>query len=275
MANPSAAKRPRGRPRKDLADAPGATAQALDKGLSLLALLANTERATLTEIALSAGMPASTAHRLLTTMQRHGFVEFDETAQDWMVGLEAFRIGSAYLQRTNLVEAARETMRALMEETGETANLGIADAGQVVFVSQVETHNPIRAFFRPGTRGDLHASGIGKALLAEMPRDQAEETLERRGLPSYTGKTLTQPAALFGDLEAARARGWTLDDEERYSGMRCIAAPIFNEHGEAIAGISVSGPTVRLPDALVAEIGAKVRRAADIVTDRVGGRRGD
>lgn len=265
------AKRPRGRPRKDPSDTSPATAQALDRGLHLLSLLASQQRSALSELALRAGMPPSTAHRLLTTMQKHGVVEFDEEQQEWLIGIETFRMGNSYLKRTNLIEASRETMRRLMEDTGETANLGIADAGDVVFVSQVETHNPIRAFFRPGTRGHMHASGIGKALLAELSQRAVEAILQKKGLPAFTDKTLIRPADLFSNLEASAARGWSLDDEERYMGMRCIASPIFNLHGEAVAGVSVSGPSVRFPENDLAEIGARVRKAATAITQEIGG----
>lgn len=262
--------RKRGRPRSvDAGDV--APVQALDRGLMVLGALAREETATLTELSLSVGLPPSTAHRILITLQRHGYVELDEATQTWMIGVESFRIGSAFLLRTNVVEAARNAMRSLMEATGETANLAIADNGDVVFVSQVETHNPIRAFFRPGTRGPMHSSGIGKALLAEMPRAEAEGIFIKKGLPEFTEKTITAPAALFDNLEAGRARGWALDDEERYMGMRCVAAPIFNAHGEAIAGISVSGPSVRFPDRIVEEFGPRVRQAAADVTRLIGG----
>lgn len=261
-------KRTRGRPRSGEG---AAVVQALDRGIVLLKALARTDRATLTEIALGAGMAPSTAHRLLTTLEYHGVAEFDEASQHWMIGVEAFRIGSSFIRRTSLVEAGRSVMHELMEETGETANIAIADAGDVVFVSQVECHDPIRAFFRPGTRGQMHASGIGKAILAELDRREVEAILARKGLPAFTPKTLTSPEALFADLAQARARAWAFDDEERTLGMRCLAAPIFNEHAEPIAGISISGPVVRLPDMRLAELGARVRRAAAAITERVGG----
>lgn len=270
MAPRAEPKKTRGRPRSGEA---GATVQALDRGLALLAALARTGRATLTEIALGAGMAPSTAHRMLTTMQRHGITDFDEASQHWMVGVEAFRIGSAFMRRTNMVDAARGVMLELMEDTGETANMAIADQGDVVFISQVETHDPIRAFFRPGTRGNMHASGIGKALLAQMPRREVEAILARKGLPAFTAKTLTSPAALLADLPLTRSRGWALDDEERTLGMRCLAAAIFNEYAEPVAGVSISGPVVRLPDARLPELGARVRRAADAITERIGGTR--
>ncbi len=264
--------RTRGRPRSLATDTSGATVQALDRGLQLLMIVAKENKTTLTELALRVGMPASTAHRLLVTLQKRGFVDFDKSTQEWMIGIEAFRIGSAFVQRTSLVEAGRDVMRRLMEETGETANLGIADDGDVVFISQIETPNPIRAFFSVGTRGPMHCSGIGKALLAEMAQDKVEQVLQRKGLEEFTSKTLTSPDALFADLEATRRRGWSHDDEERHYGMRCIAAPIHNFHGEAIAGISISGPAARLPDDVISELGPKVKRAATEVTRLLGGR---
>ena len=101
--------------------------------------------------------PASTAPnaspRPMISRQKHGMVEFEEPAQIWHVGVETFRIGSTYLGRTRIVDQSRPVMQSLMTETGKTANLAIVDRGEVVFVSQVETHEPIRAFFRPGRGG--------------------------------------------------------------------------------------------------------------------------
>jgi IclR family transcriptional regulator, acetate operon repressor len=271
MAEQPAKKRPRGRPKSQATELTGGTIAALDRGIKLLITLAKEGELSLTDLALSVGMPPSTAHRVLGTLEKHGFVELDVTTQQWAIGVEAFRVGNSYLERTNLAESARGVMRLLTEETGETANLAIADQGDVVFISQIESHNPIRAFFRPGTRGYMHASGIGKALLANLPRAEVEKILQKKGCPEFTGKTITAPTALFTDLDEIKQRGWSLDDEERYIGMRCIAAPIFNSFGEAIAGVSVSGPTVRLPDTTVDEIGPTVRKAAAEITAGVGG----
>ncbi|HER27652.1 MAG TPA: IclR family transcriptional regulator [Rhodospirillales bacterium] len=264
-------KRSRGRPRSLPDEAKSSTVRALGRGLTLLRALAKEGSITLSELALCVDMPPSSAHRILTTLQKHAFVEFDDGTQQWAVGIEAFRTGSSYLARTNLVEAAQKTMRSLMQETGETANLAIPDGGDVVFISQVETAHPIRAFFRPGTRSHMHASGTGKALLAELSEGDLEQILQNKGLPEFTAHTLTSPAALFADLEKIKKRGWSFDDEERYSGMRCVAAAIYNSFGEAIAGISISGPTARLQDDIISELGAKIRRAAGDVTTLIGG----
>lgn len=272
MASEIAYKKTRGRPRSSGPGKPTNTVQALDRAIDLLKLLAEIDEATLTEIALRVGMAPSTAHRLLVTLQHHGIVDFDEARQRWMIGVEAFRVGSSFIRRTHVAEAGREVMQELMLMTGETANIASYDGGDVVFLSQVETHNEIRAFFRIGTRGPMHASGIGKALLAQMSRAQVEEVMKKRGLTSFTPKTLSSPSRLHEDLASIRKRGWSIDDEERTLGMRCIAAPIFNAHGEAFAGISISGPAVRLSDEKLAEFGPLVKNAAARITAAIGGR---
>ncbi|GMG85123.1 IclR family transcriptional regulator [Paralimibaculum aggregatum] len=264
-------KRPRGRPRGPGAEAGRGTVQALDRGLRLLQLLAREQRIALSDIALQAGMPTATAHRLLMTLAARGFAAFDETSQDWMIGIEAFRAGAGFLHRVSLVEASRGILHGLVGETGETANLAIVDGDEVVFVNQVETQHPIRAFFRPGSRSRMHASGAGKALLAEFSRGRLERLLRQKGLERFTPRTLTRPERLHADLAAIRARGWALDDEEHVEGMRCIAAAVFNLHGEAVAALSVSGPASRFPEPRIAETGAAVRRAARALTEATGG----
>lgn len=273
MSNERERRRKRGRPRSDNPQEATGTVQALDRGLRLLLVLAEQDEVTLTDITVDADIAPTSAYRLLVTLQQRGLVSFDEEAQTWSIGVEAFRIGSAFLRRTNYLEAGRPIMRRLMEASGETSNMAIQDGQDVVFVSQVETHKPIRAFFRPGTRGAMHASGIGKALLAERARADVDAIVVESGLPAFTPATLTTRDALLSDLEHTRSRGWAVDDEESTPGMRCLAAPIFNEHSDAVAGISISGPAARLSDNVMAEFGPMVRKAADEITAMVGGSR--
>ena len=272
MAVETPARRGRGRPRSSGEPASAGAVQSLDRALKLLKLVASADGLSLTELSQRAGFPPSTAHRLLMTLQSHGMVDFIEERQQWAVGVEAYRIGSAFQRRAQVAEVGRAVMHDLMEASGETVNLAIADEGEVVFISQVETHEAIRAFFRPGSRGPMHASGIGKALLAELSEQKLKAQLEAKGLAGFTGNTIVDTARLASELETTRKRGWALDDEERTLGMRCIAAPIYNEYGEAIAGISVSGPSVRIPDERIGELGPQVKRAAEKITKSIGGR---
>ncbi len=264
------ARNPRGRPRAFHDRTDQNTVQALDRALSLLSLVSARPGLTLSELAVEAGQAVATVFRALATLAAHGMVEQDE-GQGYHVGGGAFRVGSAFLRRTKLAERARAQMDALMRETGETANLGIEWQDSVLFLAQVETHETIRAFFPPGTLAAMHASGIGKALMAWLPAERVAGILARRGLERFTDRTLADPAALARDLSATRARGWALDDQERTEGMRCVAAPVFNAFGEPVAGISVSGPAFRLDLSAADRIGSAVRTAADRVSEATGG----
>jgi IclR family acetate operon transcriptional repressor len=264
-------KRQRGRPRSFHAPAEAASVQSLDRALRILAIVAEGSGLSLSEIAAQSGLAASTAYRMLTTLENHGMVEFDGTDQLWSIGVETYRMGAAFLRGRKLVDRARGVMQELMEKTGETANLGVAEDDCVVFVSQVETHQAIRAFFRPGTRSSFHASGIGKAVLAHLEPERVGAILGKAGLERFTENTLSDISALVRDLVTIKLRGWSVDDEERYPGMRCVAAAIFNEFGEPIGGVSVSGPTVRVTPERLAEIGPLVHAAAAAVTKMIGG----
>ncbi|MCF6273610.1 MAG: IclR family transcriptional regulator [Rhodobacteraceae bacterium] len=262
-------KRKRGRPRSRTPDS--SPVQALDRGLIILEALAQQPRISLSALARTVGMPPSTVHRILATLQSHGFADIEPHTQDWTIGIGAFRVGNTYLSRTNLVEAAQAGMRELTDETGETANLGIADEGYIVFISQTESQNPIRAMFRAGTRSPMHSSGIGKAMLAHMPRADVEAALNASGQTEFTDRTLTSPQALLADLEVIAGQGWSFDNEERYKGMRCIASAIFDNRGNAVAGVSVSGPAARFSDEMIARTGPLVQKVAAEITRLTGG----
>ena len=263
--------RRRGRPRAFAARTDQSTIRSLDRAMVVLRALAEAESATLSELARALDESPATVSRILATLAGHGVVEADEAAQTWHVGPGAFLIGSVFLRRTSLVERARPALRALMEATGETANLGVESAGAVLFVSQVETHASIRAFFPPGTRAPLHGSGIGKALLAGMAPERLGPLLAA-GLERFTPRTLADRAALEADLAAIRRRGYAVDDEERTEGMRCVAAPIRDAHGETVAGLSVSGPTGRVGPGDVERLSRAVIASADAVSTGLGGR---
>lgn len=263
----------RGRPgRKPAADAAPSSVQVLDRSLKLLDLVAQADGAGLSDLADQSGMAPSTVHRLLTSLAQHGMVAHDVETGAWTIGVKAFEIGTAYLRFRKLGTISRPFLKQLMEGCGETANIAIEDDGDVVFISQVESHAPMRAFFRPGRRGPIHASGIGKAILSTWTDARIEALLSGRTLQHFTEKTRDTIPTLLEDIAAIRARGWSIDDEEHTLGMRCVAAPIFDEYGEAVAGISVSGPAVRLPDSKIDAFGPVVRAAAEGLTKAMGGR---
>jgi IclR family transcriptional regulator, acetate operon repressor len=248
--------------------------QSLERGLNLLAIIAEADGLSLTSIAQRAGIAPSTAHRILNTLRAGGFVLDDDRGR-YLIGLQAFRIGSAFLRNRKMVDVGRSTMRHLMETSGETVNMGIENDGSVVFVLQIETHQTIRAFHRPGARGPIHASSVGKAIMASLSDKALAQLLHHVGMPRFTKHTIVDPDALHADLAAVRKRGWSIDDQEHSEGLRCVGAAVYNEHGEVMGAISISGPTVRITEERLGELGPMVKRAAAEITERVGGRMPD
>jgi len=264
-------KRARGRPRAFNDQSENKTVRALDRGIAVLAALAEGDGVSLTELAERAGEPVSTVYRALSTLQNHEVVEFEETTQLWFIGAGAFRIGSVFLKRTNILERSRPVMRALMRDTGETANLGIERGDRVLFISQAESRQTIRAFFPPGTRNLMHASGIGKALLAAFPQEQVDRIVREQGLERFTDTTITDPDDLRRELETVRRKGYAVDNEERTEGMRCIASVIHDANGDPVAGVSISGPAFRIPPNATSALGERVRTAAAEISKNMGG----
>ncbi|WP_170569163.1 HTH-type transcriptional regulator BhcR [Ruegeria atlantica] len=269
---PEIRRKARGRPRGWDDKTAQNTIKSLDRAMEVFEYLSEAQGKALTALSDEMGQSPATVYRILVTLEGRGLVEFDHEEQVWHIGSRAFVIGSRFLRRTSLVDRARPVMRKLMEATGETANLGVEKEGSVLFLSQVETHASIRAFFPPGTLSPMHASGIGKALLAFMDEDRLDRLLANVELQAFTERSITNPAALKEDLAAVRAQGFSVDNEEKNAGMRCIAAPVFDINREAVAGISVSGPTSRVSEGEVERLSRPVIEAAHQLTLAIGGR---
>ncbi|MCB1835753.1 MAG: helix-turn-helix domain-containing protein [Geminicoccaceae bacterium] len=246
--------------------------QSLKRALSLLnALAAHSEGMTLTELAQAVGLPPSTAHRLLTTLESERYVRFEPGEHLWQVGVQAFVSGNAFLRSRDIARMSRRFMRRLMEESGETANLYVHEGGEAVCLGQVESRQLMRAISRPGGKVKMHCSGAGKAILAHMRREELETILGEHGMPRITAHTITDRAALDEDLERIRSRGFSVDDGEHAIGLRCVASPIFDENARPLAALSLSGPTARIHDDGLERLGRLVRAIAAEITRDLGG----
>ncbi len=268
----TAGTRRRGRPPRNGGRNGAGQVQSLSRALTLLERIAMSEAGiTLSDLAQAVGLAASTTHRLLNTLEQHGFASLDADRGVWFVGVRAFTVGNAFLADRDVVSIARPFMRRLMERSGESVNLAILDDGEVVFLAQVQCREMMRMMVRLGGRAPVHASGAGKSLLAAMPPLEAQRTLARHGLKRFTDNTMGTPDALAADLERVRQRGFALDDEEHAVGLRCVAATLHDEHGDAVAAVSLSGPRARMTDERIQRLGRMVVDTADDVTHAMGG----
>lgn len=251
----------------------GGQVQSLARALNLMnALTTEDQGLNLTDLAQKVGLAPSTAHRLLTTLQEMRYVRYDNERGAWMIGVQAFVVGNAFARSRDVIAMSRPHMRQLMEESGETVNLAVEDQGEAIYMSQVECRQMMRAIAKPGGRVMLHCSGVGKALLSAMDPNEVAKVLQRHGLPKSTEYTLDTPARLREDLERARAQGFAFDDQENAIGLRCVAAPVFDELGRPLAALSLSGPMARITDKRVPLLGNMVIHFAKEITRALGGR---
>lgn len=253
--------------------ATGGHSQSLVRGLNLLERLsASPGGLALSELAEQAELAPSTTHRLLQALQSQGFVTQDSELGVWKIDVKTFRIGNSFLEARDFVGTSRPFLRRLTAQTGETANLGIRDGGTAVFLAQSESPQMMRMITRLGSRAPLHASGVGKALMAWLPDDELERILVEQGLSRVTENTLHTPETLREGLAEIRRQGFACDREEHAIGLHCVAACLHDEHGIPLAAISVSGPVARIPEARLLELGELVRDTAAEITARLGGR---
>jgi IclR family transcriptional regulator, acetate operon repressor len=250
----------------------GGGVKSLTRALSILVALAECfEGLTLAALSKRLSLPPSTAHRLLTTLQRQRFVRFDSSSMSWRIGVQAFTVGSAFAQSSDVVALAKPYMRRLMEETGETINLYVLSGDGAICMAQVQSPQMIRAISRPGGALRMHRSAAGKAMLAHMPKDQVADIVMKHGLPRATQNTIVSMRKLEADLAKTRERGFAIDNEEFILGLRCVAAPLLDERGTAQAALSVAGPKARMTDERLATLGKLVAAAAYSATAELGG----
>ena len=150
--------------------------------------------------------------------------------------------------------------------------MGVADDGQVVVLTQVESREIMRAITRVGGRAPMVASGLGKAILATYSDEEVAAIIQRHGMPRLTPRSVVRAGELRGALDIVRAEGYAVDDEEFLTGLRCVAAAVYNDQGEAMAAISVSGLASRVPASRLPELGQLVNQTARELTLALGGR---
>jgi IclR family acetate operon transcriptional repressor len=232
--------------------------RSLERAFELLEHLADADgRLALTELAALSGLPMPTIYRLMRTLVNRGYVR-QEPSKRYALGPRLIHLGET--AERLLGSWARPSLAGLVDEVGETANMAVLEGDEVVYVAQVPSRHSMRMFTEVGRRVNPHSTGVGKALLAQLPDTVVSEIIGRTGLPARTPHTITDPAALLEELRTIRRRGYALDDEEQEIGVRCVAVPLTGT--PTLAAISISGPQGRLPLNVVDDVVPIMRRTA-------------
>ncbi|HEY3686937.1 MAG TPA: IclR family transcriptional regulator [Streptosporangiaceae bacterium] len=223
------------------------------------------------DLAAELGVHHSNASRLAATLALRGFLERTPDGERYRLGPELRRLGLLSLVERDLVGAAREPMRALVDDLGETVVLSQLDGDETVDIAQLTGAYVIGARQWLGRRSPLHATSDGKAFLAFADPPPALP----RPLEPYTPFTVTDPDRLRREVADARERGWAGADSELEEGLCGVAAPVFDALGGCVAALNVTGPTFRLresPDVPgpAGRLGPACRAAADAISARLG-----
>jgi len=227
---------------------------------------------TLGEIAESAQINKSTAHRLLSQMVAGGFIERTDDGR-YIIGHALFQIGLLAPKPQELRSAAHPVMTELARETGETINLAILDGAEILAINVIESLHEFRMAAKIGSRRPFHVTALGKSAAAFLPDTKLDFLLNHIRLPleAPTPNSIADLARLREDLRLIRSRGYALDDEECVLGVRAVAAPVFSGNGEVEAALSISGPTSRISTERISSLAVSVMNAANAITARLGG----
>jgi IclR family transcriptional regulator, acetate operon repressor len=239
---------------------------AVDRGADLLVRVLEAEQPiALTELASAAGIPKSTASRLLSALERRGLIEQDGQRGRLRPGPAILRVAERGMLERNVVELARPALDALSEASGETINLAVPAAQGVEHVAQVDSIHFLGTGQWLGRTVDYHCTAVGKVFLAfgRAPAPVGH-------LANHAPATITDPDELAADLETVRRTDIATAIDELEPGLAAVAAPVRGIRGDVIAALSITGPTLRMTTSRIRELSPVLIAEARALSDRLG-----
>ena len=213
--------------------------QSLERGLAVIrAFDAEHPRRQLSDVARATGLTRAAARRFLLTLVDLGYVRLD--GREFSLRPRVLELGYAYLSGITLPDVALPHLETLVGRVNESSSVAVLDGDEVVYVARVHTKRIMNAMVTVGSRFPAHATSLGQALLAFLPREELDRYLTRTRLTRLTARTITDRARLTARLDQVRAQGYAMTDQELEEGLRSAAAPIRNKHGVVLAAVNVS-----------------------------------
>jgi IclR family KDG regulon transcriptional repressor len=198
------------------------------------------------EICAALPFARTTVHRILYSLEKLGYVEKADAKAHYRLGTKFFELTEPAVHFRRLQSLAKAVMTDLLVRYSETVNLGVLDEGQVAYIEVLQSPSALRIAATPCDRNPVHCTALGKVILAFLTPEEVESIVAQHPLIRMTPKTITQRAHLVEHLAAVREQGVAFDLGENVDGVVCVAAPIFDQHGRVLAGLSVSGPAIRM-----------------------------
>lgn len=217
------------------------------KALGLLVLLGDEPRgASAAEISRRAELPFSTTYRLLGSLTRDGFVDYEPDGRRYHLGLRIFQLGQRVSNHHGFAGTAMPVLRRVTEQTGEATILSVRDGHHHLTVNKVDGPQMFRVTSDPGHLGSLSTTAVGKVLVAFAEDTDRERLLEDLPLDRLTEKSITDRDAFRAEIDKVRRQGYAVMDEENEMGMRAVAVPLLNSQGHAFASLATAVPVFRM-----------------------------
>lgn len=240
------------------------TIEAVERSVSILEALRELDGAGVTELTEHLDMAKATVHSHLATLKASEFVV--QEGSEYRIGLRFLGFGEYAKRQSKIYPVVKDEVDVLAEDAGEVAQFLVEEHGVGVYLYKKETSRAIHTGSHTGARRYLHCTALGKAVLANFPRERVDAIIDRHGLPQRTQNTITKRDELFVELDEIVEKGYAWDDEEVQPGLRCVAAPIKDFEGDVLGAISLSGPTSRMSgDRFREEIPEMVTNSANII----------
>lgn len=248
------------------------TIQSLDRAFLLLEELAmHRDGCGVTLLSNLTGLHKSTVHRILNTLLTKGYIEKNDDTDKYSLGIKFLYLSSAILDRMDIRKVAKPLLEELCSSTGEVVHLSILGDGEAVYIDKVENPNKsIRMCSQIGKSVPLHCTGVGKILLAWLPMKEVEAILAKHGMESFTKNTITDIETMKEHLKIIKEKGYAIDEIEHEEDIRCVAAPVYDNKGQVIASLSVSGPIMYVTKERIPQLTEKVKRTANEISYRLG-----
>lgn len=220
--------------------------RAVTRTLDLLDVIATTEgKLDLTTLAKASGLHPATALRYLASLEARGLIRHSREA-GYQLGARLFELGSAFVRRTSFADEVQPVLEDLARRVEETASAGILDESSVLYLAIVQGQRELGIQSSPGLRHPAYCTSLGKAILAQLPWDEAKAVLDVVPRQRLTSKTRVDLLEIRRDFDSIRQLGYAVDDEERQEGVICIGAPVFDHTGAVAGALSISGPAFRV-----------------------------
>jgi DNA-binding IclR family transcriptional regulator len=220
------------------------------------------------DIANALSLPATTTLRIMNTLHLEGLVRKDRG--QYFLGPVLIHLGNRALAATELHALAQPVLQKLTGHTGETSHVAVPCDNRSLIIAVCDGPHPLRAASRPGTLVEMHCSATGKNFLSFLPDLLQKSYGANRDITRYSPRTLTTYSGLKKETELTRKRGYSFDNEEFHSGVRCLAAPVRGSDRAVVAAVGITAAVVRFPLDRMAEIAGHVQAAAYELSQSLG-----